>query len=113
MNASLLLKFLSEVIEEGHSLTTTLNANLSRVKDIRDKAFVQALCYRVIRHYYQLDFILSRLLKKPLKLVKDGDIKALLLLGIYQLQYMRVKAHAAVSETVLAAKHSPGREVFG
>jgi 16S rRNA (cytosine967-C5)-methyltransferase len=99
-------QILSEVIEEGHSLTTTLNANLSRVKDIRDKAFVQALCYGVIRHYYQLDFILSRLLKKPLKR-KDGDIKALLLLGIYQLQYMRVKAHAAVSETVLAAKHKP------
>jgi 16S rRNA (cytosine967-C5)-methyltransferase len=46
-----------------------------------------------------LDFILSQLLEKPLK---DTEIKALALVGLYQLSFMRVKSHAAVSETVSA-----------
>ena len=97
---------LSQVITEGQSLTAALASGLPKVKESKDRAFVQALCYGVIRHYYELDFILGRLLSKPLK-QKDGDIKALLLLGIYQLQHMRVKSHAAVSETVAATKHKP------
>ena len=47
---------------------------------------------------------LSELLDKPLK---DPDVKALALAGLYQLKYMRVKPHAAVSETVLAARKKP------
>ncbi len=51
-----------------------------------------------------LEFILNELLDKPLK---DLDVKALALVGLYQLKYMRVKPHAAVSETVLAARKKP------
>jgi len=51
-----------------------------------------------------LDYILSQLLDKPLK---DAEVKALALVGLYQLRYMRVKPHAAVSETVLAARKKP------
>lgn len=97
---------LSQVIGEGHSLTGTLATHLPKIKDNKDRAFVQALCYGVIRHYFSLDFILGRLLGKPLK-PKNADIKALMLLGIYQLQHMRVKSHAAISETVAATKHKP------
>jgi len=57
------------------------------------------LCYGVCRHYHHLDFILGKLVAKP---IKDMEIKALILVGLYQLQFMRVKPHAAVSETVLA-----------
>lgn len=97
---------LSRVLSDGASLTAALDAILPKLKESKDKAFVQALCYGVIRHYFELDFLLQRLLSKPLK-QKDGDIKALLLVGIYQLQHMRVKSHAAVSETVAATKHKP------
>jgi len=55
--------------------------------------------------FYRLDFILNELLDKP---IKDTEIKALALVGLYQLNYMRVKQHAAVSETVLAAKKNLG-----
>ena len=96
---------LAQVIS-GQSLTTSLNEHLGKIKEHNDRAFVQALCYGVIRQYYSLEFILKRLLSKPLK-TKDNDIKSLLLIGLYQLQYMRVKPHAAVSETVAAAKHKP------
>ncbi len=99
-------EILANVIDHGQSLTTALNTGLPKLKDPKDRAFVQALCYGVIRHYFALDLMLGRLLSKPLK-QKDGDIKALLLIGIFQLQYMRVKSHAAVSETVAATKHKP------
>lgn len=97
---------LSRVLTDGQSLTAALESALPKLKEAKDRAFVQALCYGVIRHYFALDFTLQQLLGKPLK-QKDGDIKALLLVGLYQLQHMRVKSHAAVSETVAATKHKP------
>lgn len=99
-------QILSHVLNDGQSLTAALGYSLPKLNDSKDRAFVQALCYGVIRHYYALDFMLGRLLSKPLK-QKDGDIKALLLVGLYQLQHMRVKSHAAVSETVAATSHKP------
>ena len=97
---------LTRVISDCQSLTAALDSQLPKIHDHQDKAFVQALCYGVIRHYFALDCLLAKLLSKPLK-QKDGDIKALLLMGLYQLQHMRVKQHAAVSETVAATKHKP------
>jgi 16S rRNA (cytosine967-C5)-methyltransferase len=95
---------LSRVLQDGQSLTAVLESALQPVESSKDRAFIQALCYGVCRSYHRLDFILSELLDKPLK---DQDVKALALVGLYQLKYMRVKAHAAVSETVLAARKKP------
>jgi 16S rRNA (cytosine967-C5)-methyltransferase len=85
---------------EGHSLTSALDTTLHNIESSKDRAFVQALCYGVCRHYHRLDFILNQLLDKPLK---NEDIKALALVGLYQLGFMRVKPYAAISETVSAA----------
>ncbi|MFW5444065.1 MAG: 16S rRNA (cytosine(967)-C(5))-methyltransferase RsmB [Methylococcaceae bacterium] len=93
---------LAKVIKDGQSLTVALEHAFESVEDTKDRAFIQALCYGVIRQYHRLDFILQQLLSKPLR-NKDSDIKMLLLMGLYQLKYMRVKSHAAVSETVKAA----------
>jgi 16S rRNA (cytosine967-C5)-methyltransferase len=95
---------MSRVLQDGQSLTTALESALQGVESGKDRAFIQALCYGVCRYYHRLDFILSELLDKPLK---DQDVKALALVGLYQLKYMRVKPHAAVSETVLAARKKP------
>jgi len=97
-------RVLTRVIQDGQSLTAALDANLPAVELSKDKAFVQAVCYGVCRHYYRLDFILNELITKP---IKDLEIKALALVGIYQLCYMRVKPYAAVSETVLATSKKP------
>lgn len=94
---------LSQVIKDGQSLTFALDVAFSSIEDSQDRAFIQALCFGVVRQYHRLDFILQQLLPKPLR-NKDVDIKMLLLMGMYQLKYMRVKSHAAVSETVSAAK---------
>ena len=105
MNTRLIAaRTLSRVLQDGQSLTTALEAALQTVESGKDRAFIQALCYGVCRTYHRLDFILSELLDKPLK---DLDVKALALVGLYQLKYMRVKTHAAVSETVLAARKKP------
>ena len=92
------------VLQDGHSLTTALESALQSVESAKDRAFIQALCYGVCRTYHRLDFILNELLDKPLK---DQSVKALALVGLYQLKYMRVKPHAAVSETVLATRKKP------
>lgn len=94
-------KVLSRVLQDGQSLTAALDNAFLTVESVKDRAFIQALCYGVCRQYHRLDFILSQLLDKPLK---DADVKALALVGLYQLNFMRVKPHAAVSETVLAAR---------
>ncbi|MBK8816609.1 MAG: 16S rRNA (cytosine(967)-C(5))-methyltransferase RsmB [Methylococcaceae bacterium] len=93
---------INKVLHEGQSLTTALDESFKSIDSLQDKAFIQAMCYGVCRYYQRLDFILSLLLEKPLK---AQDVKYLLLIGLYQLSFMRVKPHAAVSETVQAAKN--------
>ncbi len=94
-------QILLSVLKEGRSLTTALDTYLENLDNPKDRAFVQALCYGVLRDYHRLDFLLSLLLAKPLR-NKDTDIKVLMLIGLYQLRTMRIKTHAAVSETVAA-----------
>jgi 16S rRNA (cytosine967-C5)-methyltransferase len=92
------------VLQDGQSLTAALDHAFVSIESVKDRAFIQALCYGVCRQYHRLDFILTQLLAKPLK---DAEVKALALVGLYQLNFMRVKAHAAVSETVLATGKKP------
>lgn len=89
---------------EGQSLTAALDLNT--LTD-QDQAFVQALCYGVCRYYHRLTFILNQLFDKRVFHIKDKEVEALALVGLYQLRYMRVKPYAAVSETVSAARKKP------
>jgi 16S rRNA (cytosine967-C5)-methyltransferase len=70
---------------------------------IRDRALLRAMCYGVCRTLPRLEALAAKLLKTPFK-ARDADIQALLLLGIYQLLYLRIPAHAAVGETAGAAR---------
>ena len=65
----------------------------------RDQAFVQELCYGVMRWYPRLQWLVNSLLDKALKR-KDQQLSVLMMLGIYQLEFMRTPEHAAVSATV-------------
>lgn len=65
----------------------------------RERAFLRELAYGVCRRYTELAGLLAGLLARPLK-AADADVRALLLIGIYQLRYLRVPDHAALSETV-------------
>lgn len=97
---SIAAEILVQVVGEGKILNLALESSLRNVPHDNDRAFVQALCYGVLRWYWRLDRILSALTRKP---IKDLDVRMLALLGLYQLKYMRVKPHAAVAETVAAA----------
>nr|WP_289094574.1 16S rRNA (cytosine(967)-C(5))-methyltransferase RsmB [uncultured Halomonas sp.] len=69
----------------------------------RDRGLLKELCYGTCRRLPRLEALASQLLKQPFK-KRDADIHALLLVGIYQLLYMRIPAHAAVGETAGAAR---------
>lgn len=76
---------------------------LGKIPDHADKAFIQAVCFGVMRFYPRLNAIIKKLLHKQLPKGSE-DVYALLLIGLYQLEYMRVPDHAAVGETVAAAR---------
>ncbi|MEE9157333.1 MAG: 16S rRNA (cytosine(967)-C(5))-methyltransferase RsmB [Gammaproteobacteria bacterium] len=96
-------RILGEVMGQGRSLSSTLPRYLTPVPDTRERAFTQELCYGVLRWLPRLDFLLGLLLDRPLK-PKDLDVRALLLIGLYQLDELQTPAHAAVSATVEAAQ---------
>lgn len=102
-NLRLLAARIINDVTDGRSLSDCLEPTLKTLKDSRDRALVQAICYGVCRYYTRLDVMLSYLLKKPMN-AEDSDVHALLLVGLYQLMDMRVAQHAAVSETVNAVE---------
>ncbi|MDR5859818.1 16S rRNA (cytosine(967)-C(5))-methyltransferase RsmB [Halomonas eurihalina] len=69
----------------------------------RDRGLFKELCFGTCRALPRLEALAGKLLEKPFK-TRDADIQALLLVGIYQLLYLRVPAHAAVGETAGAAR---------
>lgn len=85
----------------GRSLTEALQtANCAG----RDGAFVQALCYGLLREYPRQQHLLESMLEKPLK-PQDMDLQALLLAGFYQLEAMSAPAHAVINESVHACRY--------
>ncbi|MEW8505520.1 MAG: 16S rRNA (cytosine(967)-C(5))-methyltransferase RsmB [Candidatus Thiodiazotropha sp.] len=96
----------------GRSLSDQLPNYLPRLEDGRDRGLVQALSFGVMRSYLRLRYLQNRLLSKPLK-TRDRDIEALILIGLYQLLYLRVGDHAAVHETAGAANKLGKRWAVG
>jgi 16S rRNA (cytosine967-C5)-methyltransferase len=93
---------LDAVISNGQSLDAAIAANEGRVSR-NDRSLLRMLCYGTLRRHWQVQAWIKRLLDRPLKR-KDSVINALLSLGLYQLNDMRIPDHAAVSQTVEAAR---------
>ena len=68
----------------------------------RDLALLRSLSYGVLRWHHRLQWQVAELLSRPLK-ARDAELAALLRLGLFQLQWLRVPVHAAVSATVALA----------
>ena len=66
----------------------------------QQRGAIQDISYGVLRFYGQLDTLLSLLLKKPLK---KQDVRCLLLVGLYQLQYSKAASYAVVNHAVSAS----------
>ncbi len=94
----------SVVIDGGRSSRDAISGVLStKPLSDRDQALVKEMALGVIRWYWTLEEILQRLLKTRIR-SKDRDILLLLMVGVYQLKFMRVPAHAAVDATVQACE---------
>ena len=95
-------KVLYQVVDKGQSLTSALPI-AQQLLPAKDRALLQEMCYGVLRWLPRLEFISRELMSKPLT-GKQRPLHFLILTGLYQLNYMRVPAHAAVAETVNAVK---------
>ncbi len=95
-------RLLAQVFTQGNSLNTVLPEAKS-ICAPDQRSLLQELAYGVLRQGPRLEQWLASLLARPLK-PRDRDLHALLLLGLYQLEYLRIPAHAAVAETVAATR---------
>lgn len=95
-------RVIEKVLRQQASLASLLGPAQQQVSS-RDQSLLQALCFGTLRWQPQLQSILGRLLETPLK-DKDMDVQALLLLGLYQLEYSRIPDHAAISASVDSGK---------
>ena len=96
---SVATQILTQVIRERRSLSHCLETQLPLLKDSRERALTQELCYGVLRWLPRLQALLKCLLRKPLK-TKDDDIQVLLLIGLYQHLYLQIPPYAATAATV-------------
>lgn len=94
---------LLQVRQRNQRLETALEACLGELTEARERALARELSYGVARWLIRLEALQALLLKRPLK-ARDADIAVCLQLGLYQILYTRVPAHAAVAESVELAR---------
>lgn len=87
------------VMDRGRSLKAALSAAQTRLSDPRDRALVEAICLAVLRRHPAYQAALGGWLQRPLGR-RDADLKALLLVGLAQLEALALPPHAALSATV-------------
>jgi 16S rRNA (cytosine967-C5)-methyltransferase len=104
-------KILYAILEQGVSARECLPAAQQNYNE-QDKAWLQEMVYGVLRQLPILQFWLRQLLDKPLK-NRYKVAEHLIMLGFYQLAFTRVSTHAAVSETVSAAKKLKAESLKG
>ena len=90
------------MLDQGKSLSTLIPEAQHQLEP-KDLPLVQEMTFGICRVLPRLESIIKQLVAKPLK-GKTRLVHCLLLVGLYQLLYMRVPAHAAVDEVVNATK---------
>jgi 16S rRNA (cytosine967-C5)-methyltransferase len=69
----------------------------------QERGLTRSLVYDSVRWYIRLDALLSKLLARPQQRI-DPEIRALAIVGLCQLLHTDIPEHAAVAETVNAAR---------
>lgn len=88
---------------DGASLKAALPPALANLRDPRDRALCEAICFEAARWMLRYDAVLARLLERPLA-ANARDVHGLLLAGLAQLDAMQLAEYAALSSTVEAAR---------
>ena len=99
-----------QVVDQGKSLSDVLPKAQFQFPLPADKALLQEICFGVLRHLPQLDFVCQQLMTKPL-IKQLRPLQFLIYVGIYQLKFLRIPDHAAVGETVEAARALKGESM--
>lgn len=99
-----------EVVDQGKSLSDVLPKAQAMLINALDQALLQEICFGVMRTLPQLEYVCSQLMSKPL-IKQLRPLQFLLYVGIYQLKFMRIPDHAAISETVDAARELKGQSL--
>jgi 16S rRNA (cytosine967-C5)-methyltransferase len=89
------------LVVQGRSLDTALRVDATLSK--QERGLLRSLSYDSVRWYLRLDAILARLLSRPGQTMQ-AEVRALAIVGLCQLLYTDIPAHAAVHETVNAAR---------
>jgi 16S rRNA (cytosine967-C5)-methyltransferase len=93
---------LCDVILKGRSLDAALAEHVDGEHTKDRQSLARALCFQTLRWRHQLEGYRDALLARPMKR-KDADLGVLLLLGLAQLEHMRLAPHAVLNETVSLA----------
>lgn len=93
-------RVVARVVADGASLDAALAGQ--RLGE-RERALARALASGAVRWHYRLDWLVRELLDRPLP-KREAVLAALLRIGLFQLEFMRVPEHAAVSATVEASR---------
>jgi 16S rRNA (cytosine967-C5)-methyltransferase len=94
---------ISAVLHDGRSLKAVLADALKNIHDVRDRALVEAICFHALRHLRRYRNALQQWMDKPLP-AREHLVEALLLVGLAQLDALKLPTHAAVSATAEAAR---------
>ncbi|PIQ38291.1 MAG: 16S rRNA (cytosine(967)-C(5))-methyltransferase [Lysobacterales bacterium CG17_big_fil_post_rev_8_21_14_2_50_64_11] len=91
------------VLEQGRSLRPLLAERLPSVADPRDRALLEALVFAVLRHRRRYEYVIDSWVPRPLPTAQNA-VRALLLVGLAQLDALHLPVHAALSATAEATR---------
>ena len=96
-------RVLDAVLHRGRSFKVEVAAQLPALSDSRDRALVEAICFAVLRQPSRFESALKSWIPRPLGR-RDDELRALLYVGLAQLDPLALPSHAAVAATVEAAR---------
>lgn len=94
---------LAGVTSAGQSLRAALAPELDRLPDSRDRALLEAMLFASLRGLRRYEAALARLMDRPLPR-KLSQIRALLLVGMAQLDALGMPDYAVISATAESAR---------
>lgn len=102
-NVQLATVFVISQVMGGRNLNQVLNEIMKTHPEfsLQQRGALQDLSYGVLRYYGQLSSVLDALLAKP---IQNIQIRYLLLVALYQLQYSKAAPYAVVDFAVKAAR---------
>ncbi len=100
------------VLDSGRALDVALVALLKELDEPRDRALARRLVHGVLRDWPVLDWLIGRLLSKPLK-GRQRVVHFLLAVGLHELRDQREPAPAVVNAAVAAARQAAGQGMTG